>query len=219
VTRAAGHANARRTPAKKVSDHRHDLVGRLLRWYAVATIFFGRTGQWPFLEELCPIPGTIDAPESLLGALTSGAQTEEALVRRLFAGGTGKTVPFGVALRMARKQRGYSQASLSGILRVSKRTVGTWERESNRPWPIHYARLSELFPELQQYEPARTEAPRRLVQWLQTNGVTQVDMAYRLGVSRQAVTLYVHGKSRPRRHVASRIESVAGVPATTWGHP
>jgi DNA-binding XRE family transcriptional regulator len=64
----------------------------------------------------------------------------------------------------------------------------------------------------------RGARPGKFPAWLDTCGITVVELADRLGVSPQAIYNIRNGHSRPGLDVAARIDTLSGgeVPSSTW---
>lgn len=56
-------------------------------------------------------------------------------------------------------------------------------------------------------------AGQRLKQWLLDNGLTQRDMASRLGITDAFMSAIILGKDSPGLSLAVRIENLTGIPA------
>lgn len=61
-----------------------------------------------------------------------------------------------------------------------------------------------------------SDGARQLRAFFSPPRMTQADLAKALGVSQQAVSMWVTGRSRPSAHQREAIERIAGIPATTW---
>jgi transcriptional regulator with XRE-family HTH domain len=58
--------------------------------------------------------------------------------------------------------------------------------------------------------PRGREGRQALAGWLASQGLLQRDLAARLGVTRQAVSMWLSGRGRPRAAVARLLEEVTG---------
>jgi transcriptional regulator with XRE-family HTH domain len=52
---------------------------------------------------------------------------------------------------------------------------------------------------------------QRLTEWRQRSGLTQADLARRIGVDRSSISGWEGGRRDPSRHVVARIADVCGV--------
>lgn len=61
-----------------------------------------------------------------------------------------------------------------------------------------------------------SDGSRQLRTFFTPPRMTQADMAKALGVSQQAVSMWVTGRSRPSAHQRVAIERIAGIPSASW---
>lgn len=47
----------------------------------------------------------------------------------------------------------------------------------------------------------------------------QADLARRMGITRQAVCIYLSGKRTPGRRMAKKLEEATGIPRLSWMYP
>ena len=64
-----------------------------------------------------------------------------------------------------------------------------------------------------------SDGTRQLRAFFSPPRMTQADMAKALGISQQAVSMWVTGRSRPSAHQRAAIERIAGIPAASWLTP
>lgn len=120
------------------------------------------------------------------------------------------------ALLAARRRLGLSQLELADRLGVWECSVADWERGGRPPNARHAGRLEGLFrevglaftlddPEDDSFAGRLRSARRRL-------GLTQQEMAERVGVGRDAVSEWESGRVQPqRRHLRAVQEALGGL--------
>lgn len=133
-------------------------------------------------------------------------------------------------LRRLRLRSGLSQARVAELIGISRRTLGAWERGA-RP-PLHaIRRLAETYGVCvsdvaaaagvtgPRWLDRRTWQPgdlphvlRVLREW---SGLTQRELAERIGCSRDATRAWESGRGTPRRPLRQRLEQVYGLPPDT----
>ncbi len=59
-------------------------------------------------------------------------------------------------------------------------------------------------------------ANERLLQWLGRTKQTQTDLADSLGVTQGQVSGIITGRRKPSLDLATKIERIAGIPASSW---
>jgi transcriptional regulator with XRE-family HTH domain len=91
--------------------------------------------------------------------------------------------------------QGLTQAALAARIGVDAASIRNWELNKRRPHPRHLAALSKYLG----YFPAAIgdDLPNRIRAARQSLGMSQGDLAQRLGVSDSTVRKWEHGMKRP----------------------
>ena len=134
---------------------------------------------------------------------------------------------FGIRIRSARRNVGYTQETVAETLRVSTQTIRNWEAGRTEPTEAKKQALEEAYGlpreslmELNElpaddaslmllYEPSSV-SPSRLLDARLEAGLTQVETAQRTGINRNTIGRYENGRMMPSRYTL-------GILASTYG--
>jgi transcriptional regulator with XRE-family HTH domain len=106
-------------------------------------------------------------------------------------------------IRRRRLDLGLVQRTVAKTLRVRQETVGLWENGLARPLPCHYGRIVQFLG--YDPEPAGSDLPERVRARRRAQGLTQAELAARLGTDEGTIVDLEHG----RRRISRRVNALA----------
>jgi transcriptional regulator with XRE-family HTH domain len=106
-------------------------------------------------------------------------------------------------IRRKRFDLGLSQRTLAQQLGVREETVHLWETGRAKPLPRHYSRVVRFLG--YDPEPAGSDLAGRLRAHRRAEGLTQAELAARLGTDEGTIVDLEHG----RRRISDRVRAVA----------
>lgn len=116
---------------------------------------------------------------------------------------------FAGAIRWRRKKLGLTQRELAAKLGVTRGTICNWELGHSRPGLRQTPRVAHFLDRLTLFRPGKPlDFPVRLYLARRRLGLSQAELAMRLGVSEGAVWEWENGNHRPRARHRKKLEAL-----------
>ncbi len=132
---------------------------------------------------------------------------------------TPEATGLGRLIRHHRQRQGLSRDALADMLGVDPSTVQGWERRGHRPWPGLHARLAGVLGLPTAAAEAGTTFGERLRTARLRAGLTQRELAKRVGVGQQVVSEWESGKRAATGKQCDRLSGMLGHCPECPGHP